>query len=434
MPSAQRADTWAVATVEGAHEKRRWLAEPLGSASSTGRLVMDQRGATVTGVAVAFAFGLLLLPTSDRDYSEIGVAAVIGVALITLSVLEDVFPRLMHVALALGFILMVGVLRDGAGGGVSGFGGLFLLPIVFLALASNRAQLVFGLAAMAAANVVPLLVVGAPKYPLANWRGTFVQVVVAAIAGLTIQKLVSTARHHTTAISAQNERLRDLDRLKDEFLSLVSHELRTPLTSIRGYLELVRDDPGPRLADPQCTYLEIIERNAKRLSALVEDLLYVARLDAGRIEIERTTFNLREVLVQAVETAEPAADARSVALNLCSEDLPDVSGDRRQVAQLVDNLVSNAVKFTSTGGRVLIEASRGRDGVHVAVTDTGVGIPAGEISQLFTRFYRASTAANAPGTGLGLAISQSIAEAHGTVIDVSSRPGVGSTFSFTLPL
>jgi signal transduction histidine kinase len=390
----------------------------------------------VTGASVGIAFLLLLMPASDRNYSEIALAGALGIALVVLSSAWHRAPRLVELGVPIGYLLVISVLRDAAGGSLSGFGGFFLLPIIYLALLSDRLGLVLGLAAMAAANIVPLLVVGKPGYPLPGWRGSLVQVGAAAIAGFTIRRLVGAARAHAAETAAQNERLRELDKLKDEFVALVSHELRTPLTSILGYLEMVIDEDRDPLSSDQRDFLTTVERNVVRLSRLVEDLLFVARLDAGRMEVARRRLDLSGVLEEAAYSAKPAADAKDVQLDVELGTLPAVEGDRARLAQLVDNLVSNAVKFTPAGGRVAIRAANGSGRVRVEVSDTGIGIPADELPRLFTRFFRASTArtTETPGTGLGLAISQSIAEAHGSRIEVESETGSGTTFAFELPV
>ena len=389
----------------------------------------------VTAASLAVAFVLLLMPVSERDYTEITIAAGLAVAVIALSVGWRVAPRMIELGVPLGYLLVVAILRDAAGGGSSGFGGLYLLPIIYLALFAPRVELFVGLAAMTAANIVPLLVIGTPEYPSTTWRGTLVQVGAAAVAGLTIHQLVSETRAHSAATETQNERLKELDRMKDEFVSLVSHELRTPLTSITGYLEMLTEDGSSSFSEIQSSWVATINRNVTRLTRLVDDLLFIARLDEG-IHLRQTTLDLRELLSQSADTAKPTAESKDIEIELDVGDVPTVLGDRERLAQLVDNLVSNAVKFTPEGGRVSIRTANGSSNVRVEVADTGVGIPSDEVGRLFQRFYRASTArkSETPGTGLGLAISQSIAEAHGTHIDVASAVGEGTTFSFELPV
>jgi len=233
----------------------------------------------------------------------------------------------------------------------------------------------------------------------------------------------------------QNERLRELDGLKDEFVSLVSHELRTPLTSIRGYLELVLDGAGGSLTEEQDRFLRVVERNADRLLGLVGDLLFVAQVDAGRLPLEFDDLDLAQVAAECVEGARPAAEAKGLELILDAPPLA-VKGDRGRLDQLLGNLVSNAVKFTPDGGRVTVRVSAEDEGALIEVSDTGIGVPEAERDQLFTRFFRSSTATEhaIPGTGLGLVIAKAIAEAHGGQIAVESRQGVGTTFKVTLPL
>jgi signal transduction histidine kinase len=238
------------------------------------------------------------------------------------------------------------------------------------------------------------------------------------------------------ALSEQNKRLRELDRLKDEFLSLVSHELRTPLTSIRGYLDLVLDGEAGEINQEQRRFLEAVERNSGRLLRLVGDLLFVAQADAGRLSLERAKVDLAELAAHCVEGAAPAATEKSVSLVLLAEPVPSLVGDRGRLAQVLDNLVSNALKFTPEGGTVQVRTMAEDDYVALEVEDTGIGIPQADQSRLFERFYRTSVAEDQaiPGTGLGLAIVKAIVEAHSGQITISSREGVGTTFRVELPL
>jgi PAS domain S-box-containing protein len=236
-------------------------------------------------------------------------------------------------------------------------------------------------------------------------------------------------------LAGQNERLRELDGLKDEFVSLVSHELRTPLTSIRGYLELVLDGAAGSLTEEQDRFLRVVERNADRLLGLVGDLLFVAQVDAGRLPVEFDDLDLAVVAAECVDGVRPAAEAKSLELIVDASPLA-AKGDRGRLDQLLGNLVSNAVKFTPEGGRVTVRVSAQDESALIEVSDNGIGVPEAELGELFTRFFRSSTATeNAiPGTGLGLVIAKAIAEAHGGQIAVESREGVGTTFKVTLPL
>jgi signal transduction histidine kinase len=394
------------------------------------------RSVVFAAVALGVAFALILMPAPRHDYGEVGIAALLAAGLIGFSLCWRVFPAATRLGVPIGYLVVTGVLRDAAGGSVSGFGGLFLLPVLWLAISARRRELVIGLVAMGAAQLIPLLWIGAPDYPSSGWRSTIVQLSVAAIAGFTIQKLVAEARWRTDESLLQNERLLGLDRMKDEFVALVSHELRTPLTSIIGYLEMISEGDTEPLSPVQASYLSAVQRNVDRLNALVNDLLFLARVDSGQLSLQLAEVDFAELLAQAAEVARPAAEAKEIVLKVEAGPLPPGLGDGGRLAQIVDNLVSNAIKFTPENGEVVVRATADGDSVAVEVSDTGMGIAPDEIQHLFTRFFRASTAISngIPGTGLGLAISQAIAEAHGGTIDVSSRLGEGTTFRLRVPV
>jgi PAS domain S-box-containing protein len=235
-------------------------------------------------------------------------------------------------------------------------------------------------------------------------------------------------------LAEQNERLRELDRMKDDFVASVSHELRTPLTSIRGYLELVREDGG--LDEEQDRMLGIVDRNADRLLGLVTDLLFIAEVDAGKLKLERHRVQLGDVAGESVEAASPHARVAEIELNLDADDRLVVDGDRARLAQVFDNLISNAIKFTPAGGRIDVRVFRSDAAAVVEVSDTGSGIPEEEREHLFERFFRTSGAIRAAvqGTGLGLAIVVAIAASHGGTVRCESAEGGGAKFLVSLPL
>jgi signal transduction histidine kinase len=236
-------------------------------------------------------------------------------------------------------------------------------------------------------------------------------------------------------LAEQNDRLRELDRLKDEFVSLVSHELRTPLTSIRGYIELLLDDDG-KLDGDQRRFLEIVDRNSERLLALVADLLFLAQIDAGKLAIQLGSVDLNRLVEECVEASSPLADSKRIALRASTHRVPKLEGDRARLAQVLDNLVSNALKFTPSGGSVEIRLQPEGEAALLEVQDTGLGIPEEEQERLFERFFRSSsTMENAiPGTGLGLSITKAIVERHGGTIGIESASGAGTTVRVRLPL
>ena len=237
-------------------------------------------------------------------------------------------------------------------------------------------------------------------------------------------------------LSAQNERLRELDKLKDEFVSLVSHELRTPLTSIRGYIELLQDDAETPNDEQRRRYLEVVDRNSERLLELVSDLLFLAQIEAGKLRIERGQVDLSKIVDECIETSSPVADSRGVELIAKVDRVARLEGDRARLAQMLDNLVSNGLKFTESGGRVEVRLRAENGTAVLEVEDDGVGIPADEQEHLFERFFRSSTATHnaIPGTGLGLTITKAIVERHGGRIEIDSAENAGTTVRVSLPL
>ena len=252
-------------------------------------------------------------------------------------------------------------------------------------------------------------------------------------AGLAERLARREAEQAQQLLTFQNEQLVELDRLKDEFVSSISHELRTPLTSIAGYVELLQEQ---EVDAEKLGHLAIVGRNSERLLALVTDLLFAARLQYGRLELERVPVDLRSVVEQSVASARPRAQAASVRLELEAEDVPEIAGEPAKLAQLLDNLVSNAIKFTPRDGRVNVRLSAPEGMICVEVSDTGIGMSEGERERLFERFFRAQSALEhqIQGTGLGLYISKAIVEAHDGRIGVDSSPGEGTTFVVELPV
>jgi signal transduction histidine kinase len=233
----------------------------------------------------------------------------------------------------------------------------------------------------------------------------------------------------------RQELRREADQLKDDLLALISHELRTPLASIIANLEVL-DDETEHLSEAGRRFLDVIDRNARRLLRLVSQLLFSAQLQAGRLPSEREWVDVGAVVEDAVTLARASAEAKGVAVDLDRAPVPEIWGDADQLAQLCDNLISNAVKFTPSGGRVEVRLNAGGGVLRLEVEDSGIGIPEREQSRLFERFYRTTAAAEReiPGAGLGLWIAEAVARLHGGVIDVHSRLGHGTTFTVALPL
>jgi PAS domain S-box-containing protein len=234
-------------------------------------------------------------------------------------------------------------------------------------------------------------------------------------------------------VRKQNELLKETDSVKDELISVVSHDLRTPLTSIMGYLELVLDDAEGTLTAEQRSFLDVIDRNANRLLTLVNELLFIARAESGRLELELTEVDVVEVAGEVVEGQRLTAARAGVDLLVVAEGAAPAIADRARVSELLENLVSNAIKFTPAGGTIEVRAST-EDGVAILeVADTGVGLSESDQAHLFERFFRSRDAHKVPGIGLGLSIVKAIVTAHGGEIAVTSRLGEGTTFLIELP-
>jgi PAS domain S-box-containing protein len=235
---------------------------------------------------------------------------------------------------------------------------------------------------------------------------------------------------------AANEKLRELGAMKDDFVALVSHELRTPLTSIRGYLELVLEGQADGLSKENGEFLGIVDRNAARLERLVDDLLFMARLGSGKLELSLQDTDLAALARESVGAARPRASAQAVELDCAVEEVPAVRGDPGRLGQLLDNLISNAVKFTPDGGHVDVRVFPQNGDVAIEVADTGIGISATEQGQLFQKFFRTSEAGERAiqGTGLGLSISKAIVEAHAGRIELESKENIGTTIRVLLPV
>jgi PAS domain S-box-containing protein len=230
---------------------------------------------------------------------------------------------------------------------------------------------------------------------------------------------------------------RELDRMKTEFVSQVSHELRTPLTAIKGFTDLMLDGDAGELNEEQDEYLRVVQSNADRLVALINDLLDVSRIESGRIALKRERVDVRSTVESVVAMMRPLLDGKDQALTLSvADDLPLAWADHDRVVQVVTNLISNAHKYTPANGSIAIDVAREGELIRVAVRDDGMGIAPEDLERLFTRFYRVdnSLTREIGGTGLGLSIVKSIVEMQGGTVSVESEPGVGSTFAFTIPV
>jgi two-component system, OmpR family, phosphate regulon sensor histidine kinase PhoR len=230
--------------------------------------------------------------------------------------------------------------------------------------------------------------------------------------------------------------LRKLERVRRDFVANVSHEFKTPLTAIQGFAETLLagaiDD-----AQNRGRFLEIILEHARRLARLTDDLLKLSKMDAERLELEMHNVSVSQLIESCFETAQRRAAQKDIRMSVdIPENLPEIVGDRRRLAEVLQNLLDNATQYTLAGGQIVLSAEAGKDEVIFTVSDTGIGIPKADQPRIFERFYRVDAARSreAGGTGLGLAIAKHLVEVHDGRIWVESEIGQGSQFHFSVPI
>jgi signal transduction histidine kinase len=278
---------------------------------------------------------------------------------------------------------------------------------------------------------------------------------VVVLSGLADENVAVTAVHHgaqdylvkgqvdggailrSMRYAIERQRLEaarvELERQRDEFFSSVSHDLRTPVAAIKAAIGVVLANEPANMPAPLHRLLGNIDLAADELTRLIEDLLEIARLQAGRVTLWRTRVDLRDVVARAVHAIEPLAEQRDQVLEIREPAAPvvaEVDGDR--LGRVLRNLLANAQKYGREQGSIVVELEEKPDQVRISVTDDGPGIPVEEQTRIFERFYRVG-GSPAVGTGLGLAIARGIVELHGGTLRVQSAPGAGSTFTVTLP-
>lgn len=230
--------------------------------------------------------------------------------------------------------------------------------------------------------------------------------------------------------------LRRLERVRQDFVANVSHEFKTPLTAIQGFAETLL---GGALDDAtnRRRFVEIIRDHSARLDRLTDDLLKLSLIEAGKLELEFHPVNVAALVESCVDTARFRSAQKQLTLTVeCPASLPQIRGDARRLAEVLQNILDNAVQYTPAGGKIAIHAGVENQQVKIGVVDTGIGIPRDDLERIFERFYRVDAARSreAGGTGLGLSIAKHLVEAHGGRIEVESEVGQGSTFSIILPV
>jgi len=237
-------------------------------------------------------------------------------------------------------------------------------------------------------------------------------------------------------LEQKNEELKKLDVLKDEFVSTVSHELRTPLTTMKEFTAILSDEIPGKLTKDQKEYIDIIKDNIDRLSRLVEDLLDISKIEAGKLKLKKISVDIIHLAQNVILTLKPVADKEKITLktSFAAPSL-DVNLDPDRIVQVFTNLLSNAVKFTPENGQVTVEIKNNETQIECSVADTGIGIAPENLNRLFRKFqqFDRGVGSGYKGTGLGLAITKRIIEMHNGTIRVESQLKKGSKLIFTLP-
>jgi signal transduction histidine kinase len=249
-------------------------------------------------------------------------------------------------------------------------------------------------------------------------------------------KLEQRVAERTLQWSQAVERLTELNRLKANFISTISHELRTPLTHLKGYLELLTNGEIGPLTEDQQAAAAVMLRSEMRLERLIDDLIQFSLVSRGEMSLNASQVRLSDLARAAVLQIESKARSKNINLEMNIKDpLPEVVVDEEKIGWVVSQLLDNAIKFTPTGGYVVLSLSEEQDLVKVTVSDNGIGIPPERSEEIFIAFHQldSSSTRQQGGTGLGLALARRILEAHGSDIEVQSTEGKGACFSFSLP-
>ncbi len=275
---------------------------------------------------------------------------------------------------------------------------------------------------------------------LARWIGNPLQALVLASRRMPETKPLAMrgpreVQELTGAFNEMSARLNATQKAQREFVANVSHELKTPITSIQGFAQALQDGTADK-PEARRQAAAVIQQESGRMYRMVLDLLDLARIDSGTLDLERLPVDIPALLNSVAEKFTPQARAAGVTIRVEAAALPPVTGDGDRLAQVFTNLVDNALKFTPAGGSVTLRAGAGDSGLRVEVADSGVGISPESLPHIFERFYQADpsrSGGNGHGSGLGLAIVQEIIRAHGGTISVRCAQGEGSTFTVNLP-
>ena len=355
---------------------------------------------------------------SRRGTILVGVCSVLWIAIATAVMGSPYAPLLTRMGYACCFLAAATVL-------------LLHRPRTTIFVFAGGALLLLGTQGMTAT----WLIVDSAASTVSAWlSNTLMLTVGLAVLARVLEEERELATARSQELAAANARLAELDRLKSDFVSMVSHELRTPLGLIKGYAGTLLRPDAQLDEETRKEFVQVIDEETDRLTELVTNLLDMSRIEAGTLRIERRPMQLTRLLGDCAERLRAREPDRVLYVDVPSG-LPTVRADERRIAQVVDNLLTNAARYSPAAMPIRLDARAVNGGVEVRVVDQGIGIPTDKQAQVFEKFFRvdASDTRRFAGTGLGLAICRGIVQAHGGEIWVQSEPGHGSTFAFRLP-
>ncbi len=249
--------------------------------------------------------------------------------------------------------------------------------------------------------------------------------------------LEQRVQERTAELQEALDKLTELNRLKNDFISNISHELRTPLAHMVGYIDLLKVEALGPLSEDQRNALGVLEKSYKRLNSLIDNLLFMAFDTAESLHLETGAVNLADLFADVMRQYQPKAQPTGIQVSSsCPPDAPQIQADVNKIEWVLGQLLDNAIKFNQPGGRVLLSAVRDAKRMQISVADTGIGIPAVKVEEIFEPFHQldSSSTRRAGGAGIGLTLAKRIVEAHGSKLQIETHAGKGSRFSFSLPI
>ena len=344
------------------------------------------------------------------------------------------WPKLWMVhALSLGAIALISFIAWASGPVLAPYAAVcYVLNTVGMFAFLSRRGALANVAFVAVNYAVVLAILDPIPTPVGQW---WIIVGLAIVGGFAVEVLVTKLAELAAAEVAGREALEVASQHKSDFLAGMSHELRTPLNAVIGFAEVLGAQHFGALNERQAEYVDDIRVAGRHLLALINDILDLSKVEAGRMDIAPEWFSLSEAVTASVQMVRPRAEQGQLTISVALDPLTEEAyGDRRRIQQVLVNLLSNAVKFTPTGGTVAVTTKADTDSVVVSVRDTGIGISAADLQRVFEDFQQAGGPERShEGTGLGLALSRRFLELHGGEIWAESTPGSGSAFTFRLP-